>query len=320
MRWKRLGHIFDPADYALPDGCRTFAQSPQALVLADRVRIYFSTRSVDPVNGKFISHVSFVDMDKRLESVLGVAQKTVMPPGALGAFDEHGIFPFSPFVDDGKICAYTCGWSRRQSVSVETSTGFATSMDDGLTFTRNGAGPVMGASLHEPFLVGDAFVRKYGGRYHMWYMKGVRWVRENDAAAPDRVYKIAHATSADGQHWVPDGDTPVADILHANECQALPTVICLDGVYHMYFCFRDVFGFRTDPARAYRLGYATSTDLENWRRDDAQGGMAPSLQGWDSGMMCYPHLFSVEGRVYLLYNGNEFGRSGFGAALLEGIK
>jgi hypothetical protein len=34
-------------------------------------------------------------------------------------------------------------------------------------------------------------------------------------------------------------------------------------------------------------------------------------------MMCYPHLFAIEGHTYLAYNGNEFGRHGFGLAVLE---
>ena len=29
-------------------------------------------------------------------------------------------------------------------------------------------------------------------------------------------------------------------------------------------------------------------------------------------MLCYPHVFECDGKVYLLYNGNEFGRYGFG--------
>ena len=34
-------------------------------------------------------------------------------------------------------------------------------------------------------------------------------------------------------------------------------------------------------------------------------------------MQCYPHVFECDGKVYLLYNGNEFGRHGFGLARLE---
>ena len=306
MKWKKLGQIFETG---------SFAQSPQALVLDDRIRIYYSTRIND--NGKFLSHIAFVDMDKKLEHILATSKKLVIDLGELGTFDEHGIFPFSIFQEEGKIAAYTCGWSRRKSVSVETSTGYAVSSDNGLTFDKLGSGPILGASLHEPFLVGDSFVRKYDDQYHMWYMYGVRWVRESAEAAPDRVYKLAHAISSDGINWQTQERDIIPSVLHDNECQALPTVVKLGDTYHMYFCFRDVFGFREDKSKGYRLGYAHSPDMIKWTRDDAQAGLYLSQNGWDSEMMCYPNIFEADGRVYLLYNGNQFGKAGFGAAVLE---
>ena len=306
MKWKKLGQIFE---------IENFAQSPQALVLEDRVRIYYSTRIND--NGKFLSQIAFVDMDKKLETELGRSVGQVIPLGELGTFDEHGIFPFSVFQDEDRIAAYTCGWSRRKSVSVETSTGYAVSHDKGVTFEKLGHGPVFGASLHAPFLVGDSFVRKYDGIYHMWYMHGIRWVLEDEQSSPDRVYKIGYAISPDGINWTPQDRDIITSILHENECQALPTVLKIGDTYHMYFCFRDVFGFRQDKNKAYRLGYAYSNDLKNWTRDDALGGISVSEEGWDSDMMCYPNIFEVDGRIYLLYNGNAFGKSGFGAAVLE---
>ena len=72
MKWRKLGKIFDPDTHGLPAGCVGWAQSPQPLVLEDRVRIYFSTRMLDPVaEGKYLSHVAYVDMTKDLETVLG---------------------------------------------------------------------------------------------------------------------------------------------------------------------------------------------------------------------------------------------------------
>jgi len=37
-------------------------------------------------------------------------------------------------------------------------------------------------------------------------------------------------------------------------------------------------------------------------------------------MMCYPHVFTCDGAAYMLYNGNRFGREGFGLAVLEGAR
>ncbi|HMG68103.1 MAG TPA: hypothetical protein VK588_10465, partial [Chitinophagaceae bacterium] len=69
--------------------------------------------------------------------------------------------------------------------------------------------------------------------------------------------------------------------------------------------------------RGYRIGYAYSEDLVNWTRNDDLLGIGVTEGSWDSDMMCYPHIFSCEGKIYLLYNGNEFGRFGFGLAVLE---
>jgi len=87
-------------------------------------------------------------------------------------------------------------------------------------------------------------------------------------------------------------------------------------LYHMYFCFRPCHGFREKGRNSYRLGYAYSQDLISWTRDDSKAGIDLSQDGWDSQMQCYPHVFACDDRVYMLYNGNEFGKSGFGLAEL----
>ena len=85
----------------------------------------------------------------------------------------------------------------------------------------------------------------------------------------------------------------------------------------MFFCYRSAFDFRKNKDNAYRLGYAYSNDIKNWTRDDSQVGIDVSKDGWDSDMLCYPHVFELNRKIYLLYNGNEFGKYGFGLAVLE---
>jgi hypothetical protein len=318
LRWRKLGKIFDPTEHALPSDCVQFAQSPQALVFDEFIRVYFSTRALDKSNGKFLSHVAFVDLSKDLQRIVRVADAPVIALGGLGCFDEHGIFPMSVLRVGDRVYGYTCGWSRRVSVSVETGIGLAISRDQGCTFQRIGAGPVLGASLHEPCLVGDGFVKVIGGRFHMWYIFGTGWARSAPDAEPDRTYKIGHAVSDDGISWVKEEARQiVADRLGPAESQALPTVIELGRRFHMFFCYRQSFDFRNNSARGYRIGHAHSDDLDTWTRDDEHPALEPSAGAWDSDMLCYPHVFECDGNVYLLYNGNEFGRYGFGAAVLE---
>lgn len=318
MKWRKLGKVFDPAHFRLANGCVQFAQSPQALVFEDFVRIYFSTRSLDVHNGKYRSHIAFVDMTRNLADIVRVSAHTVIELGKLGCFDEHGIFPMNVVRHGESVYGYTCGWSRRVSVSVETAIGLAISRDHGYTFRKIGDGPILAASLREPCLVGDPFVKIVGDTFHMWYIFGVGWKRYSPGSAPDRIYKIGHAVSADGVNWVKEEARQIIDDrLGADESQALPTVIDISGRYHMFFCYRQSHDFRSNPRRSYRIGHAGSSDLIDWTRDDDDPFIDVTEGDWDSEMLCYPHVFECDGKVQLLYNGNEFGRHGFGRAVLE---
>lgn len=318
MKWQKIGQIFEFKKSPFREKFESHAQSPQTVVFDDFVRIYFSTRTVDS-SGKFISHVQFVDMSKDLKTILRFSKNEVIPVGELGCFNEHGIFPFSPYKLDDKIYGYTTGWTRRKSVDVDSGIGLSVSNDCGLTFIKNGDGPVLAASLHEPFLVCDGFVRKFGAKFYMFYIFGQKWSEKDEGNSPERVYKIGYAISNDGISWVKMNKCIIEDKIDENECQALPTVIKIGKRYHMYFCYRHMIGFRTDKNKGYRLGYAYSDDLINWKRDDEISGITTSEEGWDSQMMCYPHIFELDGNVFLLYNGNEFGKHGFGLAILEGV-
>ncbi len=198
--------------------------------------------------------------------------------------------------------------------------GLAESFDGGETFVRYGAGgPVMTATPNEPCLVGDGFVLPENGRLHMWYIFGTGWRTYPGSTQPCRIYKIAQAVSDDGITWRRTG-TPIISDVFEDECQALPSVIRHDGLWRMVFCYRKAYDFHANKTNSYRLGYAVSEDLVTWRRSDEDLNFARPDTGWDSEMMCYPNLFSTGGDVYLLYNGNEFGRHGFGLAKAVSFK
>ena len=70
-----------------------------------------------------------------------------------------------------------------------------------------------------------------------------------------------------------------------------------------------------------RIGYAESSDGINWiRKDELMKHFDVSSKGWDSDMVCYPYVFDFKRRRYMLYNGNDYGKEGFGLAVLEDNK
>lgn len=318
-RWTKLGRPFVPQEIKDRPWLQSFAQAPATLLLEDRLRVYFSCRPAPDERGQFVSYSAWVDLDRRDPlKVLDMAEQPILDLGGLGCFDEFGTYPVSVLPDPkepGLLRAYYAGWTRCESVPFDTAIGTAISRDGGKRFERLAAGPVLGASLHEPFVLSGPKIRRFQDRWVLFYIAGRKWKKVDGRSEP--VYKIRMAFSDDGIRWQRQNRDLIESRIEADEAQASPDVIEANGRFHMFFCYRNSENFR-GKAGGYRIGYASSTDLLNWTRDDAKAGLDISESGFDDEMVAYPHLFQLEGRTYMAYLGNGVGREGFGIARLEG--
>jgi predicted GH43/DUF377 family glycosyl hydrolase len=313
--WTKLGKIFDPRDLAGNSWMKEFAQSPSALVFDNFVRVYFCSRPTPAADGQFLSYLAFVDLDRRdLRKVLRVCDKPPLDLGECGTFDEFGTNPASVIRHGDEVRVYYAGWTRCESVPFNGALGVAISRDGGVTFARLGPGPVISYSPDEPFLMGSPRIRKFGDTWLLWYVAGKCWKRID--GKPEPIYRIRMASSANGIDWVKLGRDLITPKLGDDECQACPDVTWRDGRYHMFFSYRHPSNYKTSEG-GYRIGYAISTDLAEWHRRDELAGMSVSEHGWDSEMVNYPHLFELDGKTYMLYQGNQMGRTGFGLAVLR---
>ena len=314
--WRKLGLLFDPAKHPGRPWMSSFAQAPAVLLLEDAVRVYFSCRPPADASGQYVSYSAFVDLDRRdLFKVLRIAEQPVLPLGGLGAFDEFGVYPVSPIRDGSLVRLYYAGWTRCESVPFNVAIGCAISEDGGERFTRLGPGPILSYSPREPFVISGPKIRRFEGRWYLFYIAGRRWKLVE--GRPEPVYKLRMAHSDDGLHWQRHDRDLVPSRLEEDEAQSSPDVFFANGRYHLFFAYRYSSGFR-GRERGYRIGYASSTNLLDWVRDDAKAGIGVSEEGWDSEMVSYPHVFEVDGRIFMAYLGNQVGRQGFGLAELDG--
>ena len=125
------------------------------------------------------------------------------------------------------------------------------------------------------------------------------------------------AISNDLLEWEKVNKNIISDKLNKYEAQASPDVIYFNNMYHMFFSYRQAKDYRLNKNNSYRIGYAYSSDLVNWTRDDSLAGIDVSETGWDSEMVSYPNLFELNKYIYMLYQGNETAKCGFGLAKLE---
>ena len=257
-----------------------------------------------------------MDLDrKNLFEIVNVSKRPILKLGELGTFDEFGTYPASVIRDENKVKVYYGGWTRCESVPFNVAIGYAgTAEDGGETFDKLDDGPVLSYSVEEPFVLSGPKIRRFNNQWYLFYIAGRRWILDN--GKPEPVYKIRMAISDDGISWTKHNKDLIADKLEENEAQASPDVFFRNGKYHMFFCYRYGTNYR-GKENGYRIGYAFSDDLTNWTRDDSQAGIDVSEDGWDSEMISYPHVFELDGNVYMLYLGNQVGRYGFGIAQLE---
>lgn len=301
LKWKKLGRVF------CPSGEKDWMQSHAAVPIAENVeknlfKIYFSSR--DKQNK---SHTGYVLIDlTRPSQIIELSPNPVLAPGKLGEFDDSGAMASWLAFYGGEKFLYYIGWNLGGTVPFRNSIGLAMS-DQNAPFERYSNSPIMDRSLVDPHFCASCCVIPGDDLWRMWYLSCTDWqIRQGKPIHKDR---IQYAESCDGIHWQRKGIVAI-DFAHDQEDTiSRPSVIFDQKKWKMWYSFCGI--------KSYRIGYAESEDGVKWQRLDQQAGIDVSSEGWDSEMIEYPFVFDHEGRRYMLYNGNSYGKTGFGLAVLE---
>ena len=81
----------------------------------------------------------------------------------------------------------------------------------------------------------------------------------------------------------------------------------------MWYSKRGPCNYRKIGGQSYQLSYAESQDGIKWNRDHNLM-FDRELQEWSSQMTCYASTINHKGKVFMFYNGNQFGKTGLGFA------
>lgn len=300
MRWHKQGLIFSPA--GRHDWMQTHAANPVALPLGgDLYRVYFSTR-----NKRNLASIGFIEFNLHApKESLRVSVEPVLVPGPLGHFDDHGVHTSAIVKHGSDIYLYYIGWNPGlQSPMFYASIGLAVSHDGGLSFEKMFKAPLLARSEFDPWMVSAPYVMLDQGRWRMWYISGLKW-EEVDGNLVS-YYHIKYAESVDGIEWKREGRVCL-DLRPGERNIARPCIIKNGALYEAWYSY--------NVGAGYKIGYAESQDGNSWTRLDTEAGIDVSASGWDSKALAYPWVFSHEGRKYMLYNGNDFGKEGLGLAV-----
>jgi hypothetical protein len=309
MKWIKKGLVFKPDNNF--DWMVSHASIPVADRISDDVlRIYFGVR--DKQGRSFPAYIEVQGHNP--QNVLYVHDKPVLPLGELGTFDDNGIMPSWIVNHNNRKYLYYIGWNPQVTVSYRLSIGLAISEDGGKNYKKHSEGPICDRAINEPYFNTAPCVLVEGDTWKMWYVSCTQWKIIN--GRPEPFYHVKYAESSDGMRWRKSGLICI-DYDDFADAIGRPCVFIEDGMYKMFYSYRSAKGYRTDPSQSYRLGYAESVNGITWKRKDDGVGIGRSKSGWDSEMIEYCYVYEHKGKKHMVYNGNGFGKSGFGYAVFE---
>ena len=209
---------------------------------------------------------------------LGAAHK-YLEPGTRGSFDDCGAMVSWVQRNGPNVFVYYIGWNVPVTVPFRNCLGLA--IDRHKLY-----GPVCDRDLYNPYGVGSCSASME------YYLSVLGWETHDLQQRPRYHIVKAHP------HSIAITFKDAAEYAIARPC------VLGD---EMWYCYRGA---------QYRIGYATQEDGV-WERKDDEAGITVSVTGFDDTAVCYPHVFDHEGQRFMLYNGNSYGRTGFGLAVME---
>ena len=300
MRWKKLGQLFCPE--SVHPKLASHAANPLAVLLGgDVYRVFFSGRDIQNR-----SSVGFVDVDIIKRELVYTHDKPVFEHGSENSFYSHGVSIGNCYEADGHRYILFMGWQCPAGGHWRGDIGRLVLGPD-LSLRIDGDKPFMPIDASDPISLSYPWViRGNNGDYHMWYGSTAAW----DAGNGEMLHVINHAVSNDGHHWQRQG-LAVPYRLGIAQAFSRPSVIGnQDDGYQMWF------SYRSGSGEKYRIGYAYSQNGHAWELRLNEAGIDVSPSGWDSEMIEYPFVFDHKGQRFMLYNGNGYGKTGFGMAVL----
>ena len=303
MNWIKKGIIFNSNNIA--PWAISGAMIPTPVELnKDTIRVFLTFLDK---NG--IGRTGYVDLNKdNLSEVKSFSKKPIFNIGQDGTFDDNGSLTCSVTKSkSGDLYFYYAGFELGTKIRYRLFTGLAVT-DENLQVKKKYEVPVLDRTSKELFFRGGPFCIYEDSIYKMWYVAGSDWIVVDEKKMP--VYEIKYLESADGINWPDEGQVCIK-IQNDNEHGfGRPYVIKHKGIYKMFYSIRV-------KHLGYRLGYAQSTDGLNWTRMDHKMNLDVSKDGWDSDMIAYSAVIELKGKLIMFYNGNGFGKTGFGYAELD---
>ncbi len=298
MRAHRLGHVFSAEDG--PSWMVSHAAYPAPILLEpDQLRVFIVAR--DENNRGSVGYVDLNPHEPR--RVVGFSERPCLEPGEIGTFDDRGISIGSVHRIGGELWMYYMGWNKSADVPFRNAIGLAISRDGtGAHFERVSNGPLLDRSQFDHYTLSYPYVTppdaSSSSDWNMIYGTS----RAGGVNEKNMHHVLTEAHSADGIDWHPKGGNFIG--LEEGEYGLSRPWLWRHGD-------RPILLYSIRRA-SYRIGCSLRTGNDGaWRRESSDL-LGPSAESWDSDAQCYPAVVNAGGSTLMFYNGNGYGKTGFG--------
>jgi hypothetical protein len=277
-----------------------YASNPAAMMICDsHVRMYFNSRdrqnrskiySIDLYGGKLEPDYSSVSLQHS--------------HGTGDSYFSHGLSVGQIFSMNDEKSLSVMGWKNYVDKHWEGRIGYIPFDAQG-NLTQLEPKPWMDLDSQDSISLSYPAIYEDHNSTVIWYGSTLTW----DAGNGEMLHILKEARlSSDGR--VMKGDKKLPYVLGSAQAFSRPAVVQIDKNFLLAYSYR---GNKTK----YRIGFML---LGNFNSASHLGGISPFLTSkdeWESEMVEYPSFLSFQEELFMLYNGNAFGKTGIGIVRIE---
>lgn len=296
MKWEHITVVNIKPEF---EWWKSHLSAPVPFILNENtVRVLFGAFDKDNV-----SRIGYVDLNIDTFKIQQYSSKPLLDIGEDGTFDENGVHPMGVISHNGQLYLYYTGYQLGKKVPYYMFAGLAISNDGGHTFTRAQKYPVLDRTEEGLCTRGGPTGFVENNKFMLWYAAGTKWDLVAGKLRP--TYDVYFQESDDGINLSKSGHNCINYDPTYEHGLGRPQVLKAGKYYIMFHTIRT-------RDMKYSMGFATSLDGKNWIRRDKELGLKHGTEGWNSEMIYFPYFIKIKDDYFLFYNGNGFGKTGFG--------
>ena len=306
-KWESLGLVYSLKQYSHDNELHhTHTQCPFYLKIDEEERLYFSSRDIKNISRIFYIKIKIINgsINLRDNKIYG----PVVDNGKQNEFDSNGAM--ISWILKNKNChmLYYTGWKVTNKYPYENSIGLCLGDFKADNFKKISDNPIISKNKVDKKFTGTSCVINFKNLFFNYYMSCSEWIIDPQTLKKEPLYCLKIATSKDGVKW--EIINKIAIPLKSEwGGVSRASVINIEGKLHMWFSYRGKFKYRTEKFHSYKIGYATSENGYDWSQHKFNLKLDRNSDG-DKLMQAYPHVFLANNKLFMLYNGNDFGKSG----------